>query len=154
MKKETRGKPEDTVSEELRKSVSENARVSIPVYERAKGRQMQGSKTWKVSEKESKTVSVLAVVFTVMVVLALVSFFLPISGWAKALLFFLAIFSGIGVMGGYMAFIVFRHHEEDPMEMHYYDVDSKQNHITGEGYDNTREISKEEFFGSERQEDP
>ena len=30
--------------------------------------------------------------------------------------------------------------------MQYYDVDYEYNHITGKGYDNTGEITKEEFF--------
>ena len=32
--------------------------------------------------------------------------------------------------------------------MHYYDVDYEINNINGKGYDNTKEISKEEFLSS------
>ena len=44
-----------------------------------------------------------------------------------------------------MLITVLRHNKKEPVQMKYYDVDYEYNHITGEGYDNTREITKEEF---------
>ena len=129
----------------------ENKRGSVPVYESYKGKQAHGSKSWKTTEKEKRTVTVLGIMFAVLVVLALVSFVLPIRMGIKILLLILAIVFGIGGMGGYLFYVVHRHHKEDPMEMHYYDVDYSRNHITGKGHDNTREISKEEFQGKDRE---
>ena len=40
---------------------------------------------------------------------------------------------------------------KEPLDKHYYDVDHKYNGITGEGSDDTREISKEEFYGKDRE---
>lgn len=137
----------EAIGEELKDAAADGAHVSVPLYESFKGKQMHASKSWKATDKEQKTVKVLGVIFTVLVILALAAPFLPISTGLKALLFVLAIVSGIGGMGGYLFFIAFRHHKEEPMEMHYYDVDYKQNYVTGNGYDNTKEISKEEFFG-------
>ena len=137
----------EAVSEELKEAAQESMHVSIPLYERSKGKQAHGSKTWQASDKENRMVKILAIVFAVMVILAVVSFILPIPTGIKILLFILAILSGVGGMGGYLFYVVFRHHKEDPVEMHYYDVDYKQNYITGDGYDKTREISKEEFLG-------
>ena len=62
------------------------------------------------------------------------------------------IFLGIGILGAAGTFIslfaiVFRKHNETPMEGHYYDTDYKYNAFSGEEADNTREITKEEFFG-------
>ena len=142
----------EEVSKELKEAAKENMHVSIPVYEGFKGKRMHGSKTWKASDKENRTIKILAIVFAVMVILALVSFVLPIPTGFKILLFVLAILSGIGGVGGYLFYMVYCHHKEDPIEMQYYDVDYRQNHITGNGYDNTREISKEEFLGKKTEE--
>lgn len=137
---------EEPIGEELDGAALGSVHASAPVYESFKGKQAYGSKTWQASEKENRTVKVLGVVFTVLVVLALIATFLPIPSSIRVLLFVLAIVSGIGGMGGYLFFVAYRHHKEDPIEMHYYDVDYAQNHFTGNGYDNTREISKEEFL--------
>ena len=130
----------------------ENMHGSVPVYEKYKGKQAHGSKSWKTTEKEKRTITVLGIVFSVLVILALVSFVLPIRMSIKILLLILAIVFGIGGMGGYLFYTVYRHNKKDPMEMHYYDVDYEKNHLTGSGYDNTREISKEEFQGQKKEE--
>ena len=141
-------KIKETLGKELKEAANEGARVNIPVYESFKGKQAHGSKTWKASDKEKRTVNILAIVFVAMVILALISFILPIPFRFRILVFILAILIGIGGMGGYLFYIAYRHHKEDPVEMHYYDVDYRQNHITGKGYDNTMEISKEDFHGN------
>ena len=61
---------------------------------------------------------------------------------------------GIGIIGAIGTFIslfaiVLSKHRKEPMEAHYYNVDYKYNAFTGEETDNTREISKEEFFRGE-----
>ena len=99
-------------------------------------------------DKGKRTVNILAIVFVAMVILAFISFILPIPFRFRILVFILAILIGIGGMGGYLFYIAYRHHKEDPIEMHYYNVDYRQNHITGKGYDNTMEISKEDFHGN------
>ncbi len=137
----------EAVSEELKEAAQEGMHVSIPLYESCKGKQAHGSKTWQASDKENRTIKILAIVFVVMVILAFVSFILPIPTGFRILLFILAVLSGVGGMGGYLFYVAFRHHKEDPVKMHYYDVDYKQNYIIGSGYDDTREISKEEFLG-------
>ena len=134
---------DNEMQEELNSSALGNTHVEIPVFESFKGKQMYGSKTWEAEEHEKKTINRLAILFAVLVVCGLVVVFLPISLWIKFVLFFLAVSSGIGMLGGYMFYVAFRHHKEDPMEMHYYDVDYKINHLTGEGYDNTKEITEE-----------
>ncbi len=136
----------EAVREEIKEAAQESMHVSIPLYESFKGKQAHGSKTWQASDKENRMIKILAIVFVVLVILAVVSFVLPFPIGFKILLFTLAILSGIGGMGGYLFYVVYRHHKEDPIEMHYYDVDYKQNYISGDGYDKTREISKEEFL--------
>ena len=138
----------NAAGDEIKETMKENANLNIPVYDSYKGKQMQGSKSWKMTRKEEITIKVLAAVFAAMVFLAFLMFFLLVSPGLKILFFILAIFSGIGGMGGYLFYVAFRHNKEDPMEMHYYDVDYKQNYLTREGYDNTKEISKEEFYNT------
>ena len=126
--------------------------ISIPLYKRFKGKEAHGRKTWQVSDQENKTIKMLAIVFMVMVIIALVSFMLPIPiGW-RILLFILATVSGIGGLGGYLFYVAYSHHQEDPVDMHYYDVDYKRNYITGSGHTNIREIDKEEFLGKKTEE--
>ena len=38
-------------------------------------------------------------------------------------------------------------HKQEPMEAHFYGTDYKYNAFSGEATDNSREITKEEFFG-------
>ena len=56
------------------------------------------------------------------------------------------------MIGGLVLTVTLRHNKKDPIQMQYYDVDYEQNNITGEGYDNTREITKEEFYGENEDE--
>lgn len=58
---------------------------------------------------------------------------------------------GTGIIGAVGTFIslftiVFLKHKKEPMETHYYDTDYRFNAFTGEEIDNTKEITKEEFF--------
>ena len=52
----------EEVSKELKEAAKENMHVSIPVYEGFKGKRMHGSKTWKASDKENRTIKILAIV--------------------------------------------------------------------------------------------
>ena len=122
------------------------SRVEIPVYERYNGKQMHGSKTWQATEKEQRTVKFLGAAFVVVTLLALVSPLLPVSAEVRAVLFILSITVGIGGMGGYLFYMVYRHHKEDPIEMHYYDVDYEKNLLTGKNRDDSKEIRKDEFY--------
>ena len=122
------------------------SRVEIPVYERYKGKQMHGRKTWQAREKEQRTVKFLGAAFVVLTLLALVSPLLPVSAEVRAVLFILSITVGIGGMGGYLFYMVYRHHKEDPIEMHYYDVDYEKNLLTGKNRDDSKEIRKDEFY--------
>ncbi len=122
------------------------SRGEIPVYERYKGKQMHGSKTWQATEKEQRTVKFLGAAFVVLTLLALVSPLLPVSAEVRAVLFILSITVGIGGMGGYLFYMVYRHHKEDPIEMHYYDVDYEKNLLTGKNRDDSKEIRKDEFY--------
>ena len=107
---------------------------------------MHGSKTWQATEKEQRTVKFLGAAFVVLTLLALVSPLLPVSAEVRAVLFILSITVGIGGMGGYLFYMVYRHHKEDPIEMHYYDVDYEKNLLTGKNRDDSKEIRKDEFY--------
>ena len=136
------------ISQQIEETVKESipSRVEIPVYEKFKGKQMHGSGTWQATQKEQKTVKVLGLAFTVPTLLAMISPLLPVSSGIRVMLFVLAIVVGIGGMGGYLFYIAYRHHKEEPVDIHYYDVDYENNHLTGKHRDNTKEISKDEFY--------
>ena len=146
MKKEDQGQ---NIFEEIKDNPFENSRVEVPVYESFKGRQMHGSKTWEATGKERRLIIAGTVGFMAMWLLAAGSFFMPISFPAKFGIFFLAVILAIVSLGGPLFYVAFRHHKKDPVERHYYDVDYSENHLTGEGHDDTEEISKEEFYGAE-----
>lgn len=136
------------ISQQVKEAVkgSVPTKIEIPVYEKFKGKQMHGSKTWQATEKEQKNVKILGAAFTALVILALVSPLLPVSSGTRVMLFVLAIAVGIIGMGGYLFYIAFRHHKEEPIDIHYYEVDYEKNHLTGKNRDDTKEISKEEFY--------
>ena len=117
-----------------------------PLRESFKGKRIHGEKTFRVSEKERRTIRLLAILFGVMAVAAFSSAFLSIPLWSKVLSVFSACLLGAGSMGGYLFYVAYRHHKADPIEMHCYNVDYKRNCVTGTEYDNTKEIGKEEFF--------
>lgn len=118
------------------------------LYERRKGKEFKASGSWKVSRKEDIAIKILGTVFAVHVILALVLSFLK----TKAGVFFFAMtFVWMFTMMGYMFFLVYRKHKEEPMETHYYDVDYTYNGFTGETADRTKEISADEFRGKKEE---
>ena len=139
------------VARELAHEVAEeavrgNTKVTIPLYQRFKGKQAYGSKTWKVSDKEAKSLKWVIALFIALCILAisLPLFNLPFG--VEFVLFFVVVLLAVGIPWLYFLLIIFRHKKDDPIEMHYYDVDYKDNRLTGESYDRTKEITKEEFF--------
>ena len=140
------------VARELAHEVAEeavrgNTKVTIPLYQRFKGKQAYGSKTWKVSDKEAKSFKWVIALFIALCILAisLPLFNLPFG--VEFVLFFVVVLLAVGIPWAYVLYIISKHKKEDPIEMHYYDVDYKDNRLTGESYDQTNEITKEEFFG-------
>ena len=89
----------------------------------------------------------LAILFALVAVIA---FFLPIPTALKVLVLLVTVAAIIGGVGGFILVVALRHNKKDPMEMKYYDVDYENNYITGKGYDNTKQISKEEFFQGDK----
>ena len=119
--------------------------MGIPVYEKYKGKTATGSKEWETTKGEKIALFILMGLMIPIAVGAFVAYFLPIAVWIKVVVLISAVVLMIGGIGGFLLVVTLRHNKKDPMEMHYYDVDYEHNYITGEGYDHTKEISKEEF---------
>lgn len=114
------------------------------LYSRQKGKQMHASGSWKVTKGEQKLVNAVAVFFAISVIAVLASAFVQ-KRWfliASIVCCAVAFISMFVVLFG----LVFRKSRLQPMETHYYDVDYRYNALKGETDDDTREISKEEFF--------
>lgn len=115
------------------------------LYERKKGKEMQASGEWAISDAEQRVVNVVAILFLISVVAVLVTAMLPISriffgvSIAFAAVMFLTVFATLFLL-------VFRKNKEVPMDQHYYEVDETYNGITGEVRGETKEITKEEFY--------
>ena len=120
--------------------------VGIPVYEKYKGKEAYASKEWKTTKGEGRALAILMTVLALMLIAVVILQFLSIPMWVKIVAFVAAIVLFIASIGIFVLVVALRHNKQDPAQMHYYDVDYEHNHITGEGYDNTREISKEEFY--------
>ncbi len=118
------------------------------LFERRVGKEFHAEGTYKATPQEDRTIKILACLFAVFCVLAIVSpFFLSAR---LTILFFILTFVFAFAMGGYMFYLVWKKSRQDPMEKHYYNVDYKYNGITGETEDKTREITREEFRGEDR----
>lgn len=115
------------------------------LYERKKGKEMQASGEWAISDAEQRVVNVVSILFFISVVAIFVTAMLPISriflgvSIAFAAVMFLTVFATLFL-------IVFRKNKEVPMDQHYYQVDETYNGITGEAREATKEITKEEFY--------
>ena len=141
MNKHISEKAEDIV----RESLEEGKRIEIPLYERRKGKEFHASGSWKTTESEKRLIETFGCMFFFGVFIGLIMLFIHPGKLAFILL-------GIGIIGAVGSFIslfaiVLHKHKEKPMEAHYYDTDYEYNAFTGEETDNTREITKEEFFG-------
>lgn len=129
----------------VRDSIKNSARINIPLYERRKGKEFHASGSWQATKGERRLVETFGYMFFFGVFIGLIMTFVHPGKIAYILL-------GIGIIGAVGTFIslfaiVFRKHKQEPMEAHYYNTDYKYNAFTGEETDNTREISKEEFYG-------
>ncbi len=129
----------------VRDSIKNSARINIPLYERRKGKEFHASGSWQATNGERRLVETFGYMFFFGVFIGLIMTFVHPGKIAYILL-------GIGIIGAVGTFIslfaiVFRKHKQEPMEAHYYNTDYKYNAFTGEETDNTREISKEEFYG-------
>ena len=129
----------------VRESLKEGKRIEIPLYERRKGKEFHASGSWKTTEGEKRLIETFGCMFFFGVFIGLIMLFIHPGKLAFILL-------GLGIIGAVGSFIslfaiVLHKHKEKPMEAHYYDTDYEYNAFTGEETDNTREITKEEFFG-------
>ncbi|MBQ6239741.1 MAG: hypothetical protein IJK56_05180 [Firmicutes bacterium] len=129
----------------VRDSIKNSARINIPLYERRKGKEFHASGSWQATKGERRLVETFGYMFFFGVFIGLIMTFVHPGKIVYILL-------GIGIIGAVGTFIslfaiVFRKHKQEPMEAHYYNTDYKYNAFTGEETDNTREISKEEFYG-------
>lgn len=129
----------------VRESIAENARIEVPLYERRKGKEFHASGSWKTTKGEKRLIETFGYMFFIGVFIGLIMLLIHPGTPAFIVL-------GTGIIGAVGTFIslfavVLRKHKQEPMEAHYYDTDRTYNAFTGENIDNTREISKEEFFG-------
>ena len=136
-------KVENIVSE----SAAENSRVEIPLYQRRKGKEFHASGTWKATKGERRLIETFGYMFFFGVFIGLIMTFIH-PGKLSAIILGIGIIGAVGTFISLFAIVLIKHKKE-PMEAHYYDVDYKYNAFTGEETDNTREITKEEFFGGE-----
>ena len=119
--------------------------MRIPLYERRKGKEFHASGSWQTTKGEKRLIETFGCLFFFGVFIGLFMLFIHPGTLAYILL-------GLGIVGAVGTFIslfaiVLHKHKEEPMEAHFYDTDYKYNAFTGETTDNTKEITKEEFFG-------
>ena len=125
--------------------IADGARIEIPLYERRKGKEFHASGSWQTTKGEKRLIETFGYLFFWGIFLGLIMLFIHPGKLSSILL-------GIGIIGAVGTFIslfaiAFHKHRQEPLEEHYYDTDYKYNAFTGEAKDNTREITKEEFFG-------
>ena len=124
-------------------STIDGEKISIPLYEKRKGKEYRASGQWQVSKKERFLIEGFGYVFFFGVFIGL--FMLMFHAGKIAGFFLIAgIIGAIGMSISLFA-VVFKKNKEEPMESHYYDVDRTYNAFKGETTDRTKEISKEEF---------
>lgn len=112
-----------------------------------KGKTMHASGSVEPTSFEKTVLYLLFGMFFVLVFAAIVAFGTLHFVWGIVLIVLaIADFASIFIFG----FGIFKDRGEK-LNVEYYEVDRKSNAITGEHYDNTKQISKEEFFGKEKQ---
>lgn len=134
-----------TAESTVREKIQEGARIEMPLYQRRKGKVFHASGSWQTTKSEKRLIETFGYLFFFGVFLGLILLMIHPGTLAAVLL-------GIGVTGAVGTFIslfavAFHKHRQKPMEGHCYDTDYKYNALTGEETDNTREITKDEFFG-------
>ena len=120
--------------------------AGVPVYEKYKGKEAHAEKEWLMTKGERAAMIVLMVLMALLILAVVVIQFLYISSALKILAF---VFGNIIFIAGIAIFILvvaLRHNKKDPAEMHYYDVDYEYSRFTDEVNDNSKEITKEEFY--------
>lgn len=132
----------------VRESIREGARVEIPLYERRKGKEFHASGSWEATKGEKRIIETFGYMFFFGVFIGLIMQFIH-PGKLAVIILVTGIIGAVGTFISLFA-IVFLKHKNEPMETHYYDTDYKYNAFTGEETDNTREITKEEFFGKKQ----
>ena len=129
-----------------KKNVSET-RINGNLYEKYKGKQAYASKNYTPTSGEVAAMFVVMIVAALVIALAFAVLFMPVSLSIKIIVLIVATLLFIGIIVGFLLVVILRHHKQDPAQMHYYDVDYEYNAITGTEKNNTKEISKEEFWG-------
>ena len=132
----------------VRESIREGARVEIPLYERRKGKEFHASGSWEATKGEKRIIETFGYMFFFGVFIGFIMQFIH-PGKLAVIILVTGIIGAVGTFISLFA-IVFLKHKNEPMETHYYDTDYKYNAFTGEETDNTREITKEEFFGKKQ----
>jgi len=118
------------------------------IYEKHKGKVAKGHGEWEATKGEKIATGIVTAVAILVVIMAFVIYFLPLPLLVKIISFIIAGVLFFVIIAGFLLIVILRHNKKEPGKMHYYDVDYEVNHINGKGYDNTKEISKEEFFSS------
>ena len=123
----------------------QNTRVNLPLYERRKGKEFHASGSWKATKDEKILVEIFGGMFFFGIFIGLFMLLIHPGTFAFIVL-------GVGVIGAIGVFvslfaIVLHKHKEQPMETHYYNTDYQYNAFKEQVTDNTREITKEEFYG-------
>ena len=129
----------------MRKGRVKRDGIEVPLYERRRGKEFRASGSWQTTKGEKHLIETFGYLFFFGVFAGLIMLFIH-PGKLAFILLSLGIQGAVGTFISLFA-IVFRKHNETPMEGHYYDTDYKYNAFSGEEADNTREITKEEFFG-------
>ena len=128
----------------VHESIAGDKHIEIPVYERRKGKEFHASGSWHTTKGEKRLIETFGYMFFFGVFFGLILLLIHPGKLANIIL-------GIGIIGATGTFIslfaiAFHKNKQDPMEAHYYDTDYKYNVLTGEKTDNSKEITKEEFF--------
>ena len=118
-------------------------------YEKYQGKVAQGHGAWETTTGEKIAMIAVMIAAVIIIATAFVIYFLPVPLLIKTVSFIIAGVLFFALIAGFLLIVIIRHNKKEPGEMHYYDVDYEINNITGKGYDNTKEISKEEFFSSD-----
>ena len=119
------------------------------LYEFRKGKQMHASGSWKATRTEDLVIKCTGAFFAISVLAELIASifqirFLILPATVCLVISFIGMFV---VLFG----IVYLKSRKEPMEKHYYDVDYRYNGFKNEVKDNTKEITKEEFYGKKKE---
>lgn len=119
------------------------------LYEVQKGKQMHASGSWKATPTEDLIIKAMGAFFALSVIAELIATIFQI----RPLILPATVCLVISFIGMFVVLfgIVYLKSRKEPMEKHYYDVDYKYNGFKNEISDNTREISKDEFYSKKKQ---